>query len=385
MKKVNLEQVFETLNEQRRKLNCCLGLKNNTYQQILSKNEHLSFVEKLKIISHLKSAQELLTAEEYEKMWALPKLRALSKIVEYILYQLKYEPLFSLEADCFYLKRIDFESFFISENVLLTDFVLLPYGEDIQVYEFIISGVFLKSLSQASSDDKAFLHSIEAEFIAGFYRNKCFVVRIVPDIKQNKDIGAEIRKRADYGLYFASIQPKHLQFIRKNMLELRKKLTLQMEYMHSSLLPGNLGEIGLIEMFERYPNIGKERWLEIFASILSQKQPFSQKLWLKLANYDIFDGIFNGMKMMLQKFDGSQELEKDVSYYYFVDDKKQAAVKIFWRQGWMAEVFVQDSYGLEFPVLTNNFVYIVKTVKDLEQVPQLREMFETDDIHYIWY
>ena len=384
MKKVNLEQVFETLNEQRRKLNRCLGLKNKTYQQILSKSEDLSFVQKLKIISHLKSAQQLLTSEEYKKMWALPKFRSLFKIIEYVLYQLKHEPIFSLETDCFYLKRTDFESLFTSENELLADFVLLPYGNDIQVYEFIISGVFLKNMSQPCAENKAFIHSVETEFIAGFYRNKCFVIRIVHDIKQNKDILAEVRKRADYGLYFAPIQPQHFKFIQKNMLELRKKLTLVMEYMHNSLLPGKLGEIGLIDMVEKYPSIGKEKWLEIFSSLLPQKAPFSQKLWQKLATFDAFSGIFNGMKMMLQKYNGAPEVDKDMDYFYFLDDTRKTAIRIFWRKGWMAEVFVEYLDDIEFPVLTNNFVYIVKTVKNLKKISQLHELFEDNDIHFIW-
>ncbi len=43
MEKVNLEQVFDTLNEQRKKLSRCLGKENNTYQQILSKVRHFLF------------------------------------------------------------------------------------------------------------------------------------------------------------------------------------------------------------------------------------------------------------------------------------------------------------------------------------------------------
>ncbi len=51
----------------------------------------------------------------------------------------------------------------------------------------------------------------------------------------------------------------------------------------------------------------------------------------------------------------------------------------------MAEIFVQHPVNLEFPVLTDDFLYIIKNVKNLKKEPLLQEMFETDDAHYIWY
>lgn len=385
MKHINLERVFETLNEQRRNLNRCLGYKNNTYQQILSKSENFSFWQKLKIISYLKTIKELLSPEEYEKLWSLPRLRSVAKIMENILYNLKHNLSFPLETDCFYLKESDFENSSLYGKDIKLDFVLLPYGQNIQIYEFVVSGLFLKSLQYPSSEDKAFLHSVDVEFIAGFCKNKCFVVRIVSDIYQKTDVMTELDKRCDYGLIFSAMQPKHFQFMQAQMLELRKRLTLWMEYWHQTLLPGKLGQIGLIDMIEYYPEIGQLQWGNIFKQLLINKHVFSKNLWRKLSSFNAYENVFEGVKMTLQKFDGGSDLPKDISYFYFVDDTKKAAVRVFWRNGWMAEIFVQSPVNLEFPVLTDKFVYVVKNVEDLRQEPLLQEMYESDDTFYIWY
>ena len=385
MESINLVRVFETLNEQRRNLNRCLGYKNNTYQQILSKIETLGFWQRLQVISYLKSVKELLSPEEYEKLWSLPRLRGVAKIMENILYNLKHNLSFPLDSDCFYLKESDFENFSLYGKNIRLDFVLLPYGQDMQIYEFVISGVFMKSLNKPSLEDKAFLHSIDVEFIAGFCRNKCFVVRIVSDVYQETDVMTELKKRYDYGLTFSSIQPRHFQFMQSQMLELRKRLTLWMEYLHKTLLPGNLGQIGLIDMIEHYPEMSRFQWNNIFTQLLIHKRVFSKNLWRKLSAFSSYENVFCGVKMMLQKFDGDYDLPKNVSYFYFVNDTKKAAVRIFWRRGWMAEIFVQNPVDLEFPVLTDKFVYVVKNVKNLQQEPLLQEMFETGDTHYIWY
>lgn len=385
MEKVNLQQVFDTLNEQRRNLNRCLGCKNNTYQQILSKIDKLSFWQRLKSISFLQSAQKLLKPEEYEKLWSLPKLRSLAKIIDYVLYKLKYDPVFALDSDCFYIKHKTFESLAWYENIASFDFVLLPYGQDNQVYEFVISGVFLKNMRHPKAKDNAFIYSSELEFVAGFYKNKCFIVRIVPDIKQDKQIMHEIKHRSEYGLVLSKLQPQHIRFIQRQMLKLRQNLTLWMECKNGTLLPGELGDIGVTEMLERYPMIGKHQWQQIFNFLLVKKQVFSKSLWQKLVDYGIYDGVFDGIKMMLQKFSGNPDIEKNEDYFYFVDDTKVAAVRIFWRQGWMAEMFVQSKENIEFPVLTNNFVYVVKTVKDLSKEPLLQELYSYDEPHYIWY
>ncbi len=385
MKNVNLAKVFETLKEQRRKLNRCLGCKNNTYQQILSKVEALSFGQKLKMIPYLKSLQELLTPEEYEKLWALPRLRSVAKIIENILYNLKHSSSFPMDSDCFYLKEDDFENYSLWESDVCLDFVLLPYGQDVQVYEFVVSGVFLKSMHFPLLEDKAFLHAVDIEFIAGFCKNKYFVVRIVPDIYQEKDVMDELRKRCDYGLTISAMQPRHFQFMQEQMLELRKRLTLWMEYLHKTLLPGNLGQIGLIDMIEHYPDLSSYQWSNIFKQLLINKHVFSKRLWRKISSFSSYEDVFCGVKMVLQKFDGNPDLPKDMAYYYFVNDTKKAAVRVFWRNGWMAEIFVQNPVNLEFPVLTDKFVYVVKNVKDLRQEPLLHEMYESGDTFYIWY
>ncbi len=385
MEKVNLEQVFDTLNEQRRNLNRCLGQKNNTYQQIFSKSESLPSLKKWGMISYLKTAQKLLSAEEYEKLWSLPKLRALAKVIENILYNLKYEAFFVLDADCFYLKYEAFENYAIYGKKLSTDFVLLPYkATDIQVYEFVISGVFFKSMYQSDAKNNAFIHIVDAEFIAGYYKNICFVVRIVPDILQDKISVKEIAYRYDCGLCFSSLLPRNIKFIQSQMSELRKRLMLWFEYKKQILFARELGDIGLVDMMEYYPNVGKYQWQKIFETLLVNKHVFSKKLWQKLAVYNIYEGVFNGMKMMLQKFSGNSNVCKSIDYFYFVDDTQRAAARIFWRKGWMAQVFVQSLENLEFPVLSNGFVYVVKTVKDLSKEPLLQELFTHEKPHYIW-
>ena len=385
MEKVNLEQVFDTLNEQRKKLSRCLGKENNTYQQILSKSETFSFWQKWKMLSYLKPMQELLSPNEYKKLWSLPKMRSVAKIMRNILFEMKHDLLVPLDADCYYIKEADFEDYAMYGKKVKLDFVLLPYGQEVLVYEFVVSGVFLKSLCQPNAEDKAFLHSVDVEFIAGFCRNKCFVVRIVPDIYSNAEINKELKKRSYYGLVFSAVQPQHFQFMQARMLELRKRLTLWMEYLHKTLLPGQLGQIGLIDMIEYYPEIKMIQWRDIFRLLLENKHVFSQSLWRKLSSIDFYKYVFSGAKMILQKFCGAPELPKNISYFYFVDDTKMAAARIFWWRGWMAEIFVQHPVSLEFPVLTDDFVYVIKNVKNLKQEPLLQEMFETDDAHYIWY
>lgn len=384
MKKINMEQVFDTLKQQQKNLNRCLGRKNNTYRQILMERDKFSSAQQWNMISYLKTAQELLTSEEYAKLWALPKFRALEKVIENILYNLKYEPSFALDSDCFYLSQRDFENYALFEEDFSADFVLLPYGQEYQIYEFVMSGVFLKSRSQPSAEDKAFIHSLESEFIVGYYKTACFVVRVVSDIYQDENTMKEIVGRYDYGLSFSRLRPKHIKFVQAQMLELRKKLMLWMEYKKKILLPGELGSIGLVDMMEHYPSIGKYGWQRIFNMLLNDKAIFSKKLWQKLATSDLCDGIFNGVKMMLQKYDGNPDVEKDSVYFYFVDDLKNAAVRIFWRKGWMAEVFVQYKASIEFPVLTNGLVYVVKTVKDLSKEPLVHELYLHENPHYIW-
>ena len=384
MKQVNMEQVFDTLEQQRKNLNRCLGEKNNTYRQILLKRDKLSVAQNWNMISHMKTAQELLSAEEYEKLWSLPKLRALAKVIEHILYNLKYEPFFMLDDDCFYLKQNAFEHYALLEDGLATDFVLLPYGKDYQIYEFVISGVLLKSMWQSAPKDKVFAHTAETEFIVGYYKNICFVVRIVPDILNDKKTMLEISGRYDYGLSFSAFQPRHIKFIQAQMTKLRKKLMLWMECQKKILLPGKLGSISLVDMAEHYPNIGKYQWIRIFETLQVDNHAFSVSLWRKLATSDLFSGVFNGMKMMLQKFNGCADMEKDCDYFYFLDDTQKTAIRIFWRKGWMAEVFVEYLNDIEFPVLTNGFIYFVKTVKDLKQEPLLRGLFANDKFLYIW-
>ena len=384
MEKVNLEQVFDTLNEQRKNLNRCLGAKNNTYQQILLKTDTLSFGQKWKMLYYLKPMQELLTPREYKKLWSLPKMRSVAKIMRNILFGMKHDLISPLDSDCYYIKEADFKDYAMYGKKGKLDFVLLPYGQDIQVYESVVSGIPLKSLHQPTAEDKAFLHFVDVEFIAGFCRNKCFVVRIVPDIYAKAEINRELKKRSNYGLVFSAVQPQHFQFMQARMLELRKRLTLWMEYLHKTLLPGQLGQIGLIDMIEYYPEIKIVQWHDIFTLLLENKHVFSKSLWRKLSSIDFYKYVFIGVKMMLQKFSGESRLPKNISYFYFVDDTKMAAVRIFWRRGWMAEIFVQHPINLEFPVLTDGLVYVVKNVKDLKQEPLLQEMFKSDDIHYIW-
>ena len=380
MKKINLAQVFETLNRQLKDLNRCLGLKNKTYQQIISSFTTMSDWQKWQVIAHLKSSHDILTLEEDEKLWSMPKLAKLAKIIENVIYNLKYEPHFYLDSDSFYLLRRDFELFCLWKLNVAFDFVLLPYKQEFQVYEFVISDVFLKSIM----GDKSFIYSAETEFIAGFYQDKCFVVRIVSDIKKNKMIKEQIHKRYECGLFLSKFQPQNLKLAKAQMLELRKRLMLWMEYKKNILFPCNLGDIGLIEMAECYSDIGLKQWRQILNMLLINKHVFPRNLWKKLSDLNIYDGVFDGVKMMLQKFNGTPNLVKNVSYFYFVNDTQKAAVRIFWRQGWMAEMFVQSAINLEFPVLTDDFVYFVKTVKNLRQEPLLAEMFADNEFYYIW-
>ena len=58
---------------------------------------------------------------------------------------------------------------------------------------------------------------------------------------------------------------------------------------------------------------------------------------------------------------------------------------IFCQGGWMAKILVESPINLEFPVLSNGFVYVVKSVKNLSKEASLKRLFESDDVAYIWY
>lgn len=379
-----MEKVFDTLNQQRENLNRCLGCKNNTYQQILSQRGSFSLEKSIKTLAYLKTAEDILADDEYAKLCSLPKMAWLAKIIENLIHNFKYEPTFALDVDCFYMLPYDFYNF--SEDVPASglNFVLLPYSGDIDVIELIVSDVYLKNMYCPSCEDKAFIHSVEAEFIAGFYQNRCFVVRIVSDIWQNEDIMEQIHKRYDYGLFFSSFQPKHFRFIREEMFELRKRLMLWLECKQRVLLPHKLGSMSLIELYEQNPNIGISQWQQLFPFLLVKKRIFSKKLWRKMVALDMFDGVFNSMKMVLQKYDGNEDIDKADTFFYFLDDTEKVAIKIFWRQGWTAEVFVQSNLPLEFPVLTGKFVYLVKCVKNLHDEPLLENLFLGGGAIYLW-
>lgn len=384
MEKVNIGQVFETLNEQRKKLNHCLGLKGKTYQQILSNKESWSLVQALNVARNLKTAQQLLRADEYEKLCALPKFVWLSNIFERIISNWKFNSGFSLDSKGYYLLELDAIDYFLREEDADIDFILLPYGDDYQVFEFVISGVFLKSKCYPYIDEKTFLYSLETEFIAGFFKNKCFVVRVVPDIKQDKEVKQQRSCRCHYGLYLSVFRPKHLLFAQKEMYELRKKLMLFLEWKTDALLPFNLGEMSLVEMVETYPFVSKKMWMLFLNKLLAHKKVFSKQMWRRLSYLSEYSGVFDGVKMMLQKYRGTQEVDKKKVYFYFLDETRLAAVRIFWRKGWMAEMFVESNLNLEFPVLTDNFVYFVKTVKNLQEEPLLKQLYSNGEVYYIW-
>lgn len=384
MENVNLYQVFNHLMQQQHELNRILRCHDRSYAQILTNFDDLNIQQKLAVEPYLKSADELLGGAEYKKLRTCPQLRCVWKVFDNLMFNARYNMPNDFADDSFYLLPSDYAQYNSGAKDVSLKFVLLFYQETFNVYELVLSGVFLKKYKQSFSQSRDDGVPIETEFIAGCVNNSYFIVKIVRDISDDEDLCQTLKHRYNYSLYFADLQSSHIKQIKHEMFSLRKRLMLCLECEKNMLFSEDLGKVSLFDMLERFSDLSMGWWRNMLHFALVNPHVFSRKNWRRLIVADMFEGVFNGVKMMLQKFNGSSNVYEDESYFYFLDNMKETVVKFFWREGWMAEVFVQNHMPLEFPVITGDLVYFVKCVPDLQKEPLLGNMYENGEIPYIW-
>ena len=324
--------------------------------------------------------KDILSPDEFEMLFKISCLSQAMVRVEELAFNMKY----GFGGDwspqyCYICKR---DVYFDSNREESIDF--LQYVRDDGTIVVLMPELEL-SLSRGKSDVPCWHKRYGMEFVAKIYGNRRFVI-------QSSDLFFEKLKLEVSELDLFPMTES--QYIDLKLCETHflKKTVLTSEMYGASLIAYDVQQLSLMRVMELQRNISPQMWCEIFCW-LNHKQEFSLELQNVLSNLpieflmNVFSGftekaiadIERSIQQAAENDDGDGDADEvgypSLMYPFILLESTQHsnyAMKLFYRDGWFVEVFINCAIEFEMPTILNNRCYWVSFVQDVFEHPLLK-------------
>lgn len=377
----NLYGLLRKLNQHQNALSKLLVRDSRHYYQILKDVERENLPSKLLLCRDFKTAQQILSPQEFDFLYNQSEIRYAYDLIEQIEFNLSFDL-----CDAFQSGRLHYSyNDLFCENVKnqqLARALIFPHENS--VIDVIIPAIASCFGESSQPESKNFLLLAETEFVACCYDKRCYVIRMVTDYDHYADIAYALRKRP-VKFCLSPLTAEGYGQMQQDVWSFKKNLMLTFECHFNCLLPYDLGKLSLPEFIYEQKSVSWRDWMQIFQLLQNSEKFVSLKreYMTLLSCVEDFDMIFGDAKKFLSKYkvyyqqrkqseEDDEELQRLREGVVAVSDDQRIAFYVYAKdEGWIVEIYVKNPLEIEFLTVKNLTFYIVKFVKNLRDVPRL--------------